>query len=119
MPLQVSAPIHVPLADRPADRLAAIAQALEDASADPRLLSLAVYAGDVIDARLVLFMPDGGREPLTLAEALLLARVIEDGAGWPRAPFAAFRIRLAVGDAQIKAVLRRQALDAVRWGGLA
>lgn len=96
-------PLHIPLAADPADRLAAIADALEAAAAPVRAFPLAVRTGAAVRAHVVLVMPDRGREALSPDDARLLARVLADGAAWPGARDAAVRLHMLAFHAQLEA----------------
>lgn len=69
---------HTPLPDADADRIAAILMHLEG-SLNPglRLLPLAVIGlGGVAEARVIAFLGDGGREPLTSADTRVLGQCL-------------------------------------------
>lgn len=105
-------PIHTPLAAWPAERIAAIADALEAAAAPVRAFPLAVRSGSRARGHVVVVLPDRGREALSPDDARLLARVLADGAAWPGAREAAMTLHAMAwrADADAGAIVLNRSL---------
>lgn len=107
-------PIHTPLAiAADCGRLAAILVTLET-TPQPRItaIPLALRRLDGPTAAVILILPDGGREPLTLAEAASLADILRQAGSYPEAREHAAQLNLAAALAELEAVLQSLGRDA-------
>lgn len=105
--------IHTPITAIEADRLAGIMLALEKSPGPAiKLTPLGVRQGRKVEATVIIHLPDGGREPLTTADARFLGRLLRAEGAYVEAGANADQLDKAADAAE-----RSAGANVVQFGG--